>query len=145
MQILSSAFEHNQQLPAKYTCKGENISPPLQFLEVPVEAKSLVLIVDDPDTPNGDFVHWIVFNIPITTTQIVENSTPAGIEGVTGFGQNGYGGPCPPSATHRYFFRLYALDSMLDLPESADKQAVESTMQGHILDQAELIGLFGTA
>lgn len=141
MKILSTAFANQQPIPDQYTCKGENISPPLQFLDVPNQTKSFVLIVDDPDAPNGDFVHWVVFNIPATTTEVAENTSPTGVEGQTGFGKNEYGGPCPPSGTHRYFFRLYALDSMLQLPEDVDKQALVAAMQNHIIDQSELVGL----
>lgn len=143
MQIKSSAFEHNEQIPAKYTCDGENINPPLEFLDVPENAKSLVLIMDDPDAPMGTWVHWTVWNIDPATIEIVENSVPAGAqEGKTSFGKSGYGGPCPPSGTHRYFFKLYALATMLELSSDADKSKLESTMQGHILDRAELIALY---
>ncbi|OGH29433.1 MAG: phosphatidylethanolamine-binding protein [Candidatus Levybacteria bacterium RIFCSPHIGHO2_12_FULL_37_9] len=143
MKILSSAFNHNKRIPAKYTCDGENISPPLQFLEVPESAKSLVLIVDDPDAPSKTWVHWVVFNINPQTAEVKENSVPqSGIEGMTDFGKPGYGGACPPSGTHRYFFKLYALDTILDLPQSATKQMVEEKMQRNIIDRAELIGLY---
>ena len=143
MKILSSAFEHNQKIPAKYTCVGAGVNPPLQFLEVPKEAKSLALIVDDPDAPNGDWVHWVVFNMEPQTLGIEENRKPTnGVESMTSFGKPGFGAPCPPSGTHRYFFKLYALDKMLDLIAIVDKKEVEDAMQGHILEQAELIGLF---
>ena len=150
MKIISSAFEHNSKIPSKYTCDGENVSPPLQFLDVPSSAKSLVLIVDDPDAaatsdvaPSKIWVHWVVYNINPQTSEVKENSVPeGGIEGVTDFGKPGYGGACPPSGTHRYFFKLYALDSSLDLPQNATKQMVEEKMQGHVIDKAELIGLY---
>lgn len=143
MKLASSAFEHQQQIPDKYTCKGANVNPPLQFLEVPEQAKSLVLILDDPDAPVGLWVHWVVFNMDPQTLGIEEDRKPShGIQGMTSFGNTHYGGPCPPSGTHRYFFKLYALDTLLNLTESADKEAVEKAMQGHILDQAELIGLY---
>ncbi|MBI3887542.1 YbhB/YbcL family Raf kinase inhibitor-like protein [Candidatus Microgenomates bacterium] len=141
MRILSSAFRHSEAMPAKYTCLGDSINPPLQFLDVPKDAKSLVLIVDDPDAPSGNWVHWVVFNLPVSG-EITENTKPAGVEGTTSFGKAEYGAPCPPSGTHRYFFKLYALDSLLPLDATADKQAVLGAMEGHILDQAELIGLF---
>lgn len=141
MQLISSSFEHNQKIPAKYTCTGEGVNPPLQFHNVPDNAMSLVLIVDDPDAPNGDWVHWVIFNMEPHTLGIEENSK-SGIEGMTSFGKLGYGGPCPPSGTHRYFFKLYALDTMLDLTALADKKAVEAAMDGHIIDKAELIGLY---
>ena len=142
MRIVSSAF-NNTKMPSKYTCDGENVSPPLQFLDVPSSAKSLVLIVDDPDAPSKVWVHWVVYNINPKTSEVKENSVPQnGIEGMTDFGKPGYGGACPPSGTHRYFFKLYALDSILDLPQKATKQVVEEIMQSHILDKAELIGLY---
>lgn len=142
MKLLSSAFAQQQQIPDRYTCRGENVNPPLQFLEVPESAKSLVLIVDDPDAPGGTWVHWVVFNMEPRTLGIEENKkATSGIEGVNSFGNIQYSGPCPPSGTHRYFFRLYALDTLLDFTKSVDKEAVEKAMQGHILDQAELVGL----
>lgn len=143
MQITSSVFQHNQPIPTKYTCDGENINPPLTFSDVPAQAKSLVLINDDPDALAGTWVHWTVWNIPPTTTAISENSVPQGaVEGVTSFRKPGYGGPCPPSGTHRYFFKLYALDTTLSLGPSATKQDLEKAMEGHILAKAEFIGLY---
>lgn len=131
MKIVSSAFTNNSTIPSKYTCEGENINPPLEFLDVPANAKSLVLIMDDPDAPMGTFVHWVLHNINPSEKGIAENSVS----------YSGYIGPCPPSGTHRYFFKLYALDINLDL-QNADKNMVEEKMQGHILDKAELIGLY---
>ena len=143
MKITSSVFTHNSKILSKYTCDGENVNPPLQFLDVPKNAKSLVLIVDDPDAPSKTWVHWVVYNIDPKTTKVDENSIPQdSIEGMTDFGKPGYGGPCPPSGVHRYFFKLYALDTILDLPQNATKQMVEQKMQGHIIDQTELIGLY---
>ena len=144
MKITSPAFENNAGLPAKYTCDGENINPPLAVSGVPAEAKSLTLILDDPDAPvAGGFVHWVVFNLDPTTKNIEENSLPAsGIGGMNSTGKTGYVSPCPPSGTHRYFFKLYALDSSLGLDSSAKREDVEKAMQGHILAQAELIGLY---
>lgn len=142
MKITSSAFQHNEKVPSKYTCDGENINPPLQFHDIPKEAQSLVLIVDDPDAPSKTWVHWVVYNIPVSTTEVKENSKQKGKEVDTDFGKPGYGGPCPPSGSHRYFFKLYALDDKLDLPGFADKAMVEEAMQGHILDEAQLIGLY---
>lgn len=143
MKITSSAFIHSSKIPAKYTCDGGNINPPLQFLEVPESAKSLVLIVDDPDAPSKVWVHWLVYNINPDVSEVEENSVPGGgIEGMTDFGRPGYGGPCPPSGTHRYFFKLYALDNILNLPEGATKQMVEDKMQEYIIDKAELTGLY---
>jgi len=144
MNITSYAFENNQPIPAKYTCDGENTNPPLEFLDVPANASSLVLIMDDPDAPSGTWVHWTLWNIPATVHLIEENSAPLRvIEGKTSSGQNKYGGPCPPSGTHRYFFKLYALDvPKLELPSHSDKAALEQAMEGHIIGQAELVGLY---
>lgn len=143
MKIVSPAFEHNKTIPKKYTCQGDNINPPLQFSDVPDIAKSLALIVDDPDATVGTFDHWVVFNIPKETTHIQENSVPHGaLQGKNGAGEKNFIGPCPPSGTHRYFFKLYALDSTLSLNPSAGKADVEAGMKVHILDKAELIGLY---
>ena len=143
MKLESPAFLNNQNIPAKYTCDGENISPPLKILDVPEGAKSLALIVDDPDASSGSWLHWMLWNISPTTTQIAEVSIPEGaVEGLTDFGKTGYGGPCPPSNTHRYFFKLFALDTMLELSDSAKLQELEQAMQEHIIEQAELIGFY---
>lgn len=143
MQISSSAFEHNQPIPSKYTCDAKDINPPLSIIQAPPEAKSLVLIADDPDAPTGTWVHWLVWNIDPATTQIEENSVPTGaIEGTTSWNRTGYGGPCPPSGTHRYFFKLYALDIKLDLPPSTDKAGLEAALEGHVLAEAQVFGLY---
>ena len=149
MQLASSAFQHNQTIPSKYTCDGANVNPPLQISRAksgrdgaqPVS--TLALIVDDPDAPGGDFVHWIMWNIDPGTTAILENTLPAAaIEGLTDFGTTGYGGPCPPSGTHRYQFKLFALDTALALTSKAKKADLLKAMEGHILDQTVLIGLY---
>ena len=143
MKITSSAFQNNSKIPAKYTCDGENINPPLEFTDASDSAKSLTLIVDDPDAPSKTWVHWVVYNIDPKATKVDENSIFQGaIEGMTDFGNKGYGGPCPPSGVHRYFFKLYALDTTFDLPQNSTKQMVEEKMQGHIIDQTELIGIY---
>lgn len=143
MKLTSSAFDHNQIIPSKYTCDGENVSPPLEISEVSKRAKSLVLIVDDPDAPAGDWVHWTVWNIPLDTKEILEGNIPEGAsEGVTDFGKPGYGGPCPPSGTHRYFFKLYAIGADLYLDSLATKKDIEKAMEEYIIDKAELIGLY---
>jgi Raf kinase inhibitor-like YbhB/YbcL family protein len=143
MKITSAAFKHNQTIPFKYTCDGENISPPLAFADIPENTRSLVLIIDDPDASAGYWIHWLVWNIDPKITQIIENSVPQGaIEGITSFSKPGYGGPCPPSDTHRYFFKLYALDIKLELTSESKKEDIEQVIQGHILDSAELIGLY---
>lgn len=143
MKITSSAFNHNQNIPSKYTCDGENISPPLSFLGVPKNAKSLILIVDDPDAPGKTWVHWTVFNIDPAVQEVSESSIPeGGIEGMTDFGKPGFGGACPPTGTHRYFFKLYALDTTFAFSLTADKKEIEKAMQNHILASCELVGLY---
>lgn len=143
MKITSSVFQHNQNILSKFTCDGENVSPPLAFFDVPVSAKSLVLIVDDPDATIGTFTHWVVYNINPQAMEVLENSIPeGGIETKTDFGTSGYGGPCPMSGKHRYFFKLYALDTLLALSKNANKKMVEDAMKNHIIETAELIGLY---
>jgi hypothetical protein len=141
MQITSTAFEHNQEIPSKYTCDGENVNPPLDFIAVPNEAVRLALIVDDPDAAVGDWTHWLVWNLAPSTLGIEENSIP-GVEGITDFKNIAYGGPCPSQGKHRYFFKLYALDTKLDLAAGATKKDLEAAMNGHIIGKAELIGLY---
>jgi hypothetical protein len=143
MKISSTAFGHNGQIPTKYTCDGPDVTPPLRFEGAPSTAKSLALIVDDPDAPAGTWVHWLVWNIDPKTSEMAENSVPKGAaQGKNDFGNHAYGGPCPPSGTHRYFFKLYALDTKLDISTNATKATLESSMKGHILDEAQLIGLY---
>jgi hypothetical protein len=140
MKITSPEFQHNQFIPKKFTCEGQDISPALIIDGIPKEAKSLSLIVDDPDAPMGTWVHWVVYDIPIIKR--IEGDSIPGKQGMNNFGRKDYGGPCPPSGTHRYFFKIYALDTTLDLNEGISKGALEKAMQGHILDKAELIGLY---
>lgn len=140
MKISSPEFNHNQSIPAKFTCEGQNINSALIIEGIPKETKSLALIVDDPDAPVGIWVHWVVYNIPVIN-RIEENSIP-GKQGVTSSGKKDFHGPCPPSGTHRYFFKIYALDTTLNLNEGISKKELETAMQGHILDKAELIGLY---
>lgn len=142
MKIESSVFENNRKVPAKYTCDGKNISPPLVISGVPETAKSLALIVDDPDASIGTWVHWTIWNMDPALTEITEDSVPEGIEGATSFDKPGYGGPCPHSGTHRYFFKLYALDTLLSIPETSDKKVLEEAMSKHIIASTELIGLY---
>ncbi|MBI4089510.1 MAG: YbhB/YbcL family Raf kinase inhibitor-like protein [Candidatus Levybacteria bacterium] len=143
MTIISTAFHNNKYIPNKYTCDGENVNPPLTFSKVTRDTKSLVLIVEDPDAPMGVFTHWVVYDIPSSTLQILEDQVPAkSTQGMTDFGKTAYGGPCPPSGTHRYFFKLFALDSPLNLSEGATKDEVQMKMEGHILESSELIGLY---
>ncbi|MEE8509586.1 MAG: YbhB/YbcL family Raf kinase inhibitor-like protein [candidate division NC10 bacterium] len=148
MQITSQAFEAGGMIPAKYTCDGPDLSPPLRWADPPAGTQSYALIADDPDAPVGMWVHWVLWNIPADASGLEENlsksaSLPNGAkQGTTDFRRIGYGGPCPPSGTHRYFFKLYALDTMLELPSSTTKRDLEGAMQGHILGQAELVGKY---
>ncbi len=141
LTVKSSVFESKKPIPKKYTCDGNDINPPLTIEGTPKDAKTLVLLVDDPDAPSGTFDHWVVWNIPASTNKIEENSVP-GKEGMNGARQLGYYGPCPPSGTHRYFFKVYALDDELSLGINSKKKDVEKAMQGHILSKGELIGLY---
>ena len=140
MEVTSPDFEANAMIPAKFTCQGENISPALRINNIPEGTKSLVLIVDDPDAATGTWVHWVVYNIdPVET--IVQGEIP-GAQGINDFNKLNYGGPCPPSGTHRYFFKVYALDTKLDLESGLSKQAVLAVMKRRVLDQAVLMGLY---
>ena len=139
--LTSPDFEHNHNIPARFTCQGEDVSPNLYISDTPVEAKSLVLIVDDPDASNGNWDHWVVFNIDPNTRVIPENSIP-GVEGSNDFGRLDWGGPCPPRGQHRYFFKLYALNKILSLPQGARKDVVLKAMEGYVLQKTELFGLF---
>ena len=141
--ISSAAFKHNGLIPSKYTCDGPNVNPPLAFEGVPANAQSLALIMDDPDAPGGTWVHWVVWNIQPDTKAIREDGVPPeASQGMNDFRNAGYGGPCPPSGRHRYFFKLYALNTFLDLGPDAIKAGIEDAMEGHILDKAEIIGLY---
>ncbi|NBF40899.1 MAG: YbhB/YbcL family Raf kinase inhibitor-like protein [Spirochaetes bacterium] len=140
MHITSSAFEHNERIPAKYTCNGQNINPPLRIEDIPPGTQSMAIIVDDPDAPGKTFLHWLIWDIE-PTNEIGENTAP-GTQGRTDFGKPAYGGPCPPSGTHRYFFRVYALGTTLGLPEGSSRADLEQAMKGHVLAEAEIIGLY---
>ncbi len=143
MEITSAAFENNQFLPEKYTCDGLDINPPLNFEDIPDTAASLALTVSDPDAPSKIFYHWVLFNMDSGTDHVDEDSTPqAAIEGTGDSGNTEYSGPCPPSGTHRYIFTLYALDGPIDLEEGAESQEVLERMEGHIIDTAQLVGLY---
>jgi Raf kinase inhibitor-like YbhB/YbcL family protein len=142
MKITSTAFENGDPIPGEYTCDGADVSPPLAFSEVPPEARSLALIMDDPDAPSGLWVHWLVWNIPSQTAVIARGQKIPWTQGSTSWKRQLYGGPCPPSGTHRYFFKLYALDSMLNLPAGKTKHEIEKAMKGHILAKGELVGTY---
>ncbi|MFO8082858.1 MAG: YbhB/YbcL family Raf kinase inhibitor-like protein [Desulfobacterales bacterium] len=147
MKLTSSVFQNEGNIPAKYTCDGDNINPPLSISDIPAEAKSLVLLMDDPDVPkklrkDGMWDHWVVFNMPTDIDHIAEGSEPPGTPGKGTNGETGYFGPCPPDREHRYFFRLYALDVRLKLPEGSDKAAVENAMKEHIIEKDTLMGRY---
>jgi hypothetical protein len=147
MHIFSPVFLNGKSIPSKYTCEGENCSPPLEWRDVPARAVSLALLMDDPDVPlslraDGMYDHWVVFNIPPKTKMFKEGASPPGVEGKNTGGKNGYYGPCPPDREHRYFFKLYALDKMLDLKAGVSKKEVEMAMHGHVLAEATLLGLY---
>jgi Raf kinase inhibitor-like YbhB/YbcL family protein len=143
MKITSPVFENNSPIPPQYTCDGDNINPPLLFSDIPTYTQSLVLIIDDPDAPKGNWVHWLVWNIDPKTTQIETGTAPKeSVQGKNNFGTNSYGGPCPPSGTHRYQFKLYALDNRLQLDRDNDKSQILKSIDNHILSEAMLTGLY---
>ncbi|MBX7067461.1 MAG: YbhB/YbcL family Raf kinase inhibitor-like protein [Parachlamydiales bacterium] len=147
MKLNSSAFHEGGIIPSLYTCEGKNINPPLEISGVPPQAKSLVLLMDDPDVPksrrpDGMFDHWVITDMPPSTHKIHEHSKPPGVEGKNTYGDNNYFGPCPPDREHRYFFKLYALDKMLHLPPGCTKKEVEKAMQGHILAECQLMARY---
>ena len=143
MKISSSAFSGDGNIPSKFTCDGADTSPPLQIEGAPEAAKTLVLIVDDPDAPSGLFTHWLVWNVDPKTISVGEGNAPSGVQGRNDFGKTGYGGPCPPSGTHRYYFKAYALDSQLSLAAGANRKQLEAAMKGHVIGQGELMGRYG--
>ncbi|MGA7181094.1 MAG: YbhB/YbcL family Raf kinase inhibitor-like protein [Thiobacillaceae bacterium] len=148
MQITSNAFAHNSPIPAKHTCTGQDVSPPLSWSGMPAGTKSLALIVDDPDAPDPaaprmTWVHWVLYNLPPTTLGLAEgvrNLPPGTLEGLNDWGRTGYGGPCPPIGRHRYFHKLYALDVALPDLGKVSKARLEQAMKGHVLAHAELVG-----
>lgn len=148
LTLSSGVFKANAKIPARYTCDGEDVSPPLEWRGAPAGTKSFALISDDPDAPVGTWVHWVIWNVPPDTTSLAENLPKTeklqngAQQGLTDFRRAGYGGPCPPSGTHRYFFKLYALDLMLNLPARSNKAQLEAAMKTHILAEAELVGLY---
>lgn len=143
MQLTSSAFHHLDLIPSKYTCDGENIPPPLFISDVPDNTKSLAVVVDDPDAPGGDWVHWLVWDLNPQLVEIDSDKLPqAAVVGLNDFGQQSWGGPCPPSGTHRYQFTLYAVDTLLALENTTTKPQLLTALKGHILDQTMLVGLY---
>ncbi|PYS23349.1 MAG: YbhB/YbcL family Raf kinase inhibitor-like protein [Acidobacteria bacterium] len=148
IKLTSAAFKEGQPIPRQYTCDGVNVSPPLEWTGVPKTAKTVAIVADDPDAPAGTWVHWVVYDLPAENIGVVEN-LPAteslkagGFQGKNDFGKIGYGGPCPPSGTHRYFFKVYALDAEVSLNAGATKADLEKAMQGHIVGQGELMGTY---
>lgn len=148
IKLTSTAFKEGQPMPRTYACDGVNVSPPLEWSGVPKTAKTLAIIADDPDAPGGAWVHWVLYNLPADNIGLVEN-LPAteklvagGFQGRNDFEKIGYGGPCPPSGTHRYFFKIYALDEELPLKAGATKADVEKAMSGHIVSQGQLMGTY---
>ena len=146
--LTSTAFRQGESIPERYSCDGEDISPALQWTDPPAGTQSLALVLDDPDAPRGTWVHWVLFNLPAAARGLPEGVSDAaeqpdgGRHGKNSWGQSGYGGPCPPGGTHRYFFKLYALDQVLELGALASKAELKAAMQGHILAQAELMGTY---
>ncbi|MCP4688378.1 MAG: YbhB/YbcL family Raf kinase inhibitor-like protein [Desulfobacterales bacterium] len=148
MKLTSAAFTEGAMIPVKYTCDGADPSPPLQWGPAPGGARSFALICDDPDAPAGNWVHWVYYSIPADVKALPENvgaaerPGPGGVQGKNDFRKLGYGGPCPPGGTHRYYFKLYALDAVLDLPPGASKKTLLKAMEGHILEEAQLMGRY---
>ena len=140
MKLTSPAFENGSNIPSKFTCEGLDINPELIIEGIPAQAKSMALIVDDPDAPMKTWVHWVIYDMP-PVNKIAENSVP-GKQGINDFRRKNWGGPCPPSGTHRYYFKIYALDKMLGFDEGINKAALEKAMEGHTLAKAELVGLY---
>jgi Raf kinase inhibitor-like YbhB/YbcL family protein len=148
LKLTSTAFKEGEAIPRGYTCDGANVSPPLEWTGVPKNAKTFAIIADDPDAPSGTWVHWVLYNLPaeglglIENTPLTETLNGGGVQGMNDFGKIGYGGPCPPSGKHRYFFKFYALDSELPLKPGATKAEVEKAIEGHIIGQAQLMGMY---
>jgi Raf kinase inhibitor-like YbhB/YbcL family protein len=143
MRLTSNAFSNSDYIPPKFTCDGEGINPPLEINDVPSNAQSLVLITNDPDAPAGDWIHWILYNLPSDTHIIKAGEKPKGAqEGTTDFGRTGYGGPCPPSGDHRYYFHLYALDIKLKLGGLVRVHHLRTAMEGHIITESILMGRY---
>jgi hypothetical protein len=140
MNFFSPEFGNDEMIPSRFTCDGQDVNPPLSVAEIPEDAKSLALVIRDPDAPGRTWIHWVVYNIPVTL-EIAENSVP-GKQGMNDFGRREYGGPCPPSGTHRYMFELYALDANLSLEEGKSCDELEKALQGHILDKAQFVCLY---
>lgn len=148
IQVTSSAFAEGGMIPPQYTCDGGNVSPPLSWQSVPEGTKSIALIADDPDAPSRTFVHWVLYDLPADVRELPENvpddrTAPVGIrQGINDFGKSGYGGPCPPSGTHRYYFKVYALDAQMNLPPGSSKAKLLKAMDGHVLAEGQIMGRY---
>lgn len=148
MKLISQAFDNKGIIPSQFTCDGQDISPPLSWSPPPADTKTQALVCDDPDAPVKTWVHWVIYNLPLSICSLPEavpvgsKIAGGGLQGINDFKQLGYGGPCPPGGTHRYFFKLYALDQMLNLKPGATKAELEGAMKGHIIDRVELMGYY---
>ena len=142
MSLTSPAFNDGEAIPLEYSCDGDDLSPDLDWFGIPEGTGSLAFIMDDPDAPVGTWIHWVLYNIPADMPGLQQGITGVGEDGVNSWGTTGYGGPCPPGGTHRYFFKMYALDTVLDLGPGANKEELLTAMEGHILGQAELMGTY---
>ena len=148
INVSSPAFKDGEMIPPKYTCDGMDVSPPIEWENIPDQAKSIALVCDDPDAPMGTWVHWVVFNLPADLKGLPENSSPGFIlsnnakEGINNFRKTSYGGPCPPAGTHRYFFKVYALDLILNINDSINKEKLLNAMNGHIIASGQLMGKY---
>jgi Raf kinase inhibitor-like YbhB/YbcL family protein len=141
-QLTSSAFPEGQGIPKRFTCDGDNVSPPLAWSGAPAGTKAFALVVDDPDAPGGLFTHWIVFNLPAATRSLPEGVKPAADQGTNDFGKAGYGGPCPPKGRHRYVFHLYALKDGLGGLKSPNRKEIDAALKGHVIAEARLMGTY---
>ncbi len=142
MKLESPDFGNNESIPLEYSCDGDEVSPPLSFHDIPAKAKSLALIMDDPDASKGPWIHWLIWDIPADKTMLSKGEKIPYPQGKNSAGIMGYGGPCPPQGTHRYFFRLYALDTILSLEKGSNRKQLEAAMTGHIIEEAQLIGTY---
>ena len=142
LKVTSPAFSEGQTIPAKYTCDGGDLIPPLAFEGVPPKAVTIALVMDDPDAPGGTWDHWVIWNMPPSQHGIAEGKAPQGTVGRNSWKKNSWGGPCPPDREHRYFFKVYALDRQLDIPPNSGREQLERAMEGHIIEQAQLMGRY---
>lgn len=140
IKVVSPSFDNDTMIPARFTCDGQGVNPELALAHVPPQAKSLVLMVEDPDAADGTFLHWLVYDMPVVSR--IEEDSIQGKQGMNSAGKKNYHGPCPPSGTHHYHFRIYAIDRMLDLPEGVSRDVVDNAMKGHVMAEGDLVGLY---